>query len=132
MTTLERSAQTESRDLAPSELPLRGQVIRFRGFSVRLDLRAVAVCAVVGGLIVAVGLWSISVGDFPIPISDVIATLLGNPTEDSEFIAPPLDMTLESTEGHSFIAPVGGRDRGDSATFITSLIPKKYQCLVFW
>ena len=90
MTTLERSAQTESRDLAPSELPLRGQVIRFRGFSVRLDLRAVAVCAVVGGLIVAVGLWSISVGDFPIPISDVIATLLGNPTEDSEFIVGTL------------------------------------------
>ncbi|NQY56790.1 MAG: iron chelate uptake ABC transporter family permease subunit [Ilumatobacteraceae bacterium] len=90
MTTLERSAQTESRDLAPSELPLRGRVIRFRGFSVRLDLRAVAVCAVVGGLIVAVGLWSISVGDFPIPISDVIATLLGNPTEDSEFIVGTL------------------------------------------
>ena len=45
MTTLERSAQTESRDLAPSELPLRGRVIRFRGFSVRLDLRAVAGCA---------------------------------------------------------------------------------------
>ena len=90
MTTLERSAQTESRDLAPSELPLRGHVIRFRGFSVRLDLRAVAVCAVVGGLIVVVGLWSISVGDFPIPISDVIATLLGNPTEDSEFIVGTL------------------------------------------
>ncbi|MEM8620106.1 MAG: iron chelate uptake ABC transporter family permease subunit [Actinomycetota bacterium] len=90
MTTLERSVEVESGDLASSELPLRGHVIRLRGFSVRLDLRAVAVCAVVGMITVAVGLWSISVGDFPIPISDVIATLLGNPTEDSEFIVGTL------------------------------------------
>ncbi|MEM9514198.1 MAG: iron chelate uptake ABC transporter family permease subunit [Actinomycetota bacterium] len=90
MTTLERSPATDSGAPAPSELPLRGHVIRFRGFSVRLDLRAVGVCAIVGAITIAVGLWSISVGDFPIPISDVIATLLGNPTEDSEFIVGTL------------------------------------------
>ena len=65
-------------------------------------------------------------------ISDEFDWIRFRSSEESEFIAPPLDMTLESTEGHSFIAPIGGRDRGDSATFIPSLIPKKYQCLVFW
>ena len=65
-------------------------------------------------------------------ISDEFDWIRFRSSEESEFIAPPLDMTLESTEGHSFIAPVAGRNMGDSATFITSLIPKKYQCLVFW
>lgn len=71
-------------------LPLRGTVIRRRSFSVLLDTRAVVVCCVLAGLVVAVGLWSISVGDFPIPIADVVATILGNPTDDSEFIVGTL------------------------------------------
>jgi iron complex transport system permease protein len=71
-------------------LPLRGGVIRTRSFSVRLDRRAVIVCTALAASIVVVGLWSISVGDFPIPIGDVVATLLGNPTEDSEFIVGTL------------------------------------------
>jgi iron complex transport system permease protein len=71
-------------------VPIRGRVVRGRSFSVRLDPRAIVVCAVLFGLTVAVGLWSISVGDFPIPISDVVATILGNPTEDSEFIVGTL------------------------------------------
>jgi len=86
-------------DLATSEssrevaaVSISGRVIRRRGFSVRLDPRAIGVCVGLAGLIVIVGLWSISVGDFPIPISDVVATLLGNPTEDSEFIVGTLRM----------------------------------------
>lgn len=76
---------------APAKpLPLRGTVIRCGSFSVRLDTRTVVVCSVLAGLVVAVGLWSISVGDFPIPISDVVATILGNPTDDSEFIVGTL------------------------------------------
>ncbi len=71
-------------------LPLRGAVIRRAGFSVRLDGRSALVCAVLAAFTIAVGLWSISVGDFPIPISDVVATILGNPTEDSEFIVGTL------------------------------------------
>lgn len=71
-------------------LPLRGTVVRCGAFSVRLDTRAGVVCCVLSALIVAVGLWSISVGDFPIPISDVIATILGNPTDDSDFIVGTL------------------------------------------
>lgn len=71
-------------------LPIRGRVIRARSFSVRLDTRSVMVCTILSALIVVVGLWSISVGDFPIPISDVIRTILGNPTADSEFIVGTL------------------------------------------
>jgi iron complex transport system permease protein len=76
--------------LAPERLPIRGRAIRTGWFSVRLDPRAIAVCTVLAIGIVIVGCWSISVGDFPIPMSDVIATLFGNPTVDSEFIVGTL------------------------------------------
>lgn len=81
----------ETADITRSErVPITGRVIRRRSFSVRLDPRAVTVCTTLGLLTVVVGLWSISVGDFPIPISDVIATIFGSPTEDSEFIVGTL------------------------------------------
>ena len=73
-----------------ARLPIRGRAIRTRWFSVRVDPRAIAVCLTLSGLLVVVGCWSISVGDFPIPIRDVVATLLGDPTEDSEFIVGTL------------------------------------------
>lgn len=75
---------------APRRVPISGRVIRTRRFSVRLDPRAIVVCCALAAAIVAIGLWSISVGDFPIPISDVVATILGNPTDDSEFIVGTL------------------------------------------
>ena len=53
-------------------------------------------------------------------------------SDESDFDGPPLDITLDSTEGHSFIAPLGGHKIDDTATFMTSLIPKQYRCLVFW
>ena len=96
MTLLDDDGRVDSLDVSfgrngtAEPLPLRGKVIRSRGFSVRIDVRSAVVCLVLAGLCVVIGLWSISVGDFPIPISDVIATLLGNPTEDSEFIVGTL------------------------------------------
>ena len=83
-------AGTRHHTAAAHVLSLRGRVIRWRGFSVRLDARSTSVCVVLCGLLVVVSLWSISVGDFPISIRDVIATILGNPTEDSEFIVGTL------------------------------------------
>ncbi|MEL6982513.1 MAG: iron chelate uptake ABC transporter family permease subunit [Actinomycetota bacterium] len=56
----------------------------------RLDPRSVMVCAVLAAATVAVGCWSISVGDFPIPMSDVIATVFGGGSEDAEFIVRTL------------------------------------------
>ncbi len=83
VTPSERSKELE-------RVPLTGRVVRTSWFSVRLDPRAITVCVALAAVTVAVGLWSISVGDFPIPISDVVSTLLGNPTEDSEFIVGTL------------------------------------------
>ena len=37
-------------------------------------------------VVIVVFCWSISVGDFPIPIRDVVATLFGGGTDDTEFI----------------------------------------------
>ena len=65
-------------------------------------------------------------------ISDDFDWIIFSSSEVSLFNAPPLDKTLESTEGHSFIAHLGGHRIDQSATFMTSLIPKQYRCLVFW
>jgi len=60
------------------------------GVSSRLDLRAITVTAILCGLSALVFVWSISVGDFSIPFSDVVATLFGGGSEDSEFIVRTL------------------------------------------
>ena len=45
---------------------------------------------ILAALLVVVGCWSISVGDFPVPISDVVRTLVGRGTSSSEFIVGTL------------------------------------------
>ncbi len=87
MTVLERPPTADSR---PDQLPLRGWVVRSRRVSMRLDPRRFVVCVLLAAATVAVGCWSISVGDFPIPISDVIATVFGSGSEDAEFIVRTL------------------------------------------
>ena len=52
--------------------------------------------------------------------------------EDSVFVGPAVDISLDNTQGHSFIAPVGGHKLEDSATFLTPLISRDSKCLVFW
>ncbi len=91
--TADRTAVTSDvADVPPGagRVPISGVVIRRRSFSVRLDQRTIVVCVALALLTVLVGLWSISVGDFPIPIRDVVATIFGNPTDDSEFIVGTL------------------------------------------
>lgn len=67
-------------------------VVRSRrlGWSTRVHFRAVAVTTVVLGVAFAVFCFSLTVGDFPIPIGDVLATLAGGGTEDSAFIVRTL------------------------------------------
>lgn len=60
--------------------------MRTRHFSMRVDPRSAGVCMTLAALIVIVGCWSISVGDFPIPLSEVINHLLGRGSEDADFI----------------------------------------------
>jgi iron complex transport system permease protein len=60
------------------------------GWSTRVHARAVAVTLVVLALTFAVFSWSLAVGDFPIPLTDVLATLVGGGSEDSAFIVRTL------------------------------------------
>ena len=66
------------------------RVVRVAGRSVLVDPRTVWVCLVLMGLVVAVGCWSISVGDFPVPIGDVVATILGGGSDEAQFIVETL------------------------------------------
>lgn len=74
----------------PETLPLRGRVIRTRSLSARFDSRAVVVCIALTAATLAISAWSLSVGDFPIPIRDVIASLLGSGSDDADFIVRTL------------------------------------------
>jgi iron complex transport system permease protein len=69
---------------------LRGRTVRCGRAPARFDSRAVAISLALATLLVVVGCWSISVGDFPIPIRDVVSTLLGGGTPSSEFIVGTL------------------------------------------
>jgi iron complex transport system permease protein len=56
------------------------------GWSTRVDARSIVVTVALLALAFAVFCWSLSVGDFPVPMSDVLATLAGGGTEDSRYI----------------------------------------------
>jgi iron complex transport system permease protein len=85
----------------PAPLPARWRdrvrddglvVVRSRrlGISTRVHARAVAVTVVVLAVGTGVFAWSLSVGDFPIPISDVLASVVGLGSEDGDFIVRTL------------------------------------------
>ena len=65
-------------------------------------------------------------------ISDEFDWIRFSSAEDSLFVGPAVDISLDNSEGHSFIAPVGGKKLNDSAAFITPLITRDMKCLVFW
>jgi iron complex transport system permease protein len=58
--------------------------------SFRADVRVVVVTSVLVVLTFAVFAWSLSVGDFPIPVSDVVATLFGYGGDSADFIVREL------------------------------------------
>jgi iron complex transport system permease protein len=57
-----------------------------RDISARVEPRSMVVTVVLLALTAVVFAWSLSVGDFPIPVGDVVRTLLGAGTTDSDFI----------------------------------------------
>lgn len=67
-------------------------VLRWRrfGWSTQVHFRAIFVTTIVLAVAFAVFCWSLAVGDFPIPIGDVLATLVGAGSEDSAFIVRTL------------------------------------------
>lgn len=70
--------------------PIRGRVLRTRWWSIRVDVRAAGVGVFLALAIVVVGCWSISVGDFPIPIADVVRAIFSTASDDAEFIVQTL------------------------------------------
>jgi len=60
------------------------------GWSTRVDARAVAVTVALLGAASVVFAWSLSVGDFPVAITEVLAALAGGGSEDSAFIVRTL------------------------------------------
>lgn len=60
------------------------------GFSVRLDPRSVTVSVAVAVTAAGVFAWSLTVGDFPVPLADVLAHLTGRDTRDAGFIVGTL------------------------------------------
>ncbi len=59
---------------------------RSLGVTTRVHVRALAVTTVLSAAAFGVFVWSLTVGDFPIALSDVLATLNGDGTAEQEFI----------------------------------------------
>lgn len=82
-------------------------VLRSRGggASFRLDARAIGVTAVLFVAVAVVFVWSMSVGDFPVAVSDIADSLLGNGDPGNEFIIRELRLPralLAVTVGAAF------------------------------
>ncbi len=76
---------------APARLlPPTRRVLRAGGSSFHLDSRVLAVSAVLALVTTGVGAVSLSVGDFPIPVSEVVAAVLGLGESDAHFIVHTL------------------------------------------
>ena len=60
------------------------------GWSARLDARAIGVTIALAAAAVGAFCWSLAVGDFPVPIGDVVATLTGTGSPDAAFIVEQL------------------------------------------
>src|SRR5690606_37321544 len=66
--------------------PALGAVWRRGRWSLLVHRRSVAVGLTLFGLVVAVGLISLAVGDYPISVPDTVRTLLGNGSVDTDYV----------------------------------------------
>lgn len=67
-------------------------VVRSRrlGISTRVHARSIVVTIAVGVVTFGVFCWSLAVGDFPVPVGDVLAALVGTGSGDADFIVRTL------------------------------------------
>jgi iron complex transport system permease protein len=65
---------------------VRGRVIRTGPLSVRLDVRATVTCLVLLAGIIGVGVASMTTGDYPLTVSEVVDTLFGQGPPGADFI----------------------------------------------
>lgn len=75
---------------APVRLLPRWRIVRIGSFSVRVDTRSVVVCAVLAVMIAVAATWSIMVGDFPLSVGQVLASVFGDGGKDAEFVVQTL------------------------------------------
>jgi len=93
----------------------RTTVLRLGRASMRLDLRSIAVCAVLAAFGLVLLIVSVATGDFPIPIPDVVTTLLGQGTSKTNLIV------LEWRLPRALMALVLGGALGASGAIFQSL-----------
>lgn len=74
----------------PPRAPVTGRAFRTHRFSLRVDRRSVVCSVALLVATLAIACWSVSTGDFSIPISDVVTTLIGAGSDDAEFIVQTL------------------------------------------
>jgi iron complex transport system permease protein len=72
------------------DLDARHFVARTGRLAVRVDVRATVVALVLAVAAVVLACWHLSVGDFSVPIRDVVTGLVGGASEDAEFIVREL------------------------------------------
>jgi iron complex transport system permease protein len=67
---------------------VRGRPVRIRQgrLSIRLDIRATVTCVVMLAVIVGLAVFSMTTGDYPLSVSEVVATILGDGPPGAEFI----------------------------------------------
>lgn len=79
-----------TRRRSPRGVGSRTRVVRMRWCSVRVDVRAVAVCGALGAATLAIGCWSIMVGDFPLSVAQVLSAVFGDGGDEAEFVVQTL------------------------------------------
>jgi iron complex transport system permease protein len=72
------------------DLDGRHVVARTTRMAARVDVRATVAALVLAAAATVLACWHLSVGDFSVPISDVVAALAGGASEDAEFIVRQL------------------------------------------
>jgi iron complex transport system permease protein len=72
--------------------PVTGRVLRSRGgrVSLRIDPRSAVVCGVLVAVAAGVGVVSLATGDYPVPVRDVVAALLGRGDAATGFVVGTL------------------------------------------
>ena len=90
---------------ATSLRPTGATVLRLGPASARLDLRAVVVTTWCALLAVLVMCWAVSVGDYPIPLSEVLRTMVGHGVEPERLVIHELRLpraALAASVGAAF------------------------------
>lgn len=82
--------QLPSRHAARDAGPRAHRVVRVRGVSARVRPRVIVVGAVTGAVALSLAAWTMTLGDFPVPLWQVIATTLGLGTGEHDFVVRTL------------------------------------------